>query len=253
MGKNFTKDQKVICLLLLLSFLLGVISIYFNKIGGVQVGHGTAIYTAVALVPLTFLYLRKFFDVLDAVLLASIGGLGVGCGVGFFGLWIVTENSSRIPLAIKWLVIGTLCIVFFAKALKRLSPEETEKQPEVDYSSMTAIERLKHGERLLSDSQSLEVPRNMGWNPLGIVFIASGLTIVAVMFVQAENTSDRWIAVGTVAVAGAIGIPLMVILRRRTTVKLNKLADEVEELRVGLLADFRAKISELERPGEETT
>jgi hypothetical protein len=99
MGKNFTKEQNTVCVLLFLSFVLGIIAIYFNKVDGIIVGGRTAVYIAIALVPATLIYLRDIYRPLSAVLLANLSGLTIGSGIGFLGKWYVLQNPSKFWLA----------------------------------------------------------------------------------------------------------------------------------------------------------
>jgi uncharacterized membrane protein YqjE len=245
-GKNFNREQNTVCILLLISFVLGVTSIYFKKLGGIPIGKN-AIYVGIAFVPLTFLYLRKFFDVLNAVALASVSGLTFGAGVGFVGLWYVFENPSRMWLGPKWLFIGgifTACFLVALKALKTELPKEAISEEVIQ--NMTDLERLKHLEKSFSNEETFAPIKMSHYVPLGLVFVGIGFGLSILAIANAESLKERLIMIGILVVIVPLGAWFVIWRRRKTCGEFNAILADINEHRQEVLTKVRAEIHQLE-------
>lgn len=247
MGRDFTKEQKTVCALLLASFILGVFAIYFNRIGQVQVGGKNAIYCAIALMPLTLLYVRKTWsETIASVLTASLAGITLGGGFGFFGLGFGLSAPRYLHLGVKWTLIGiaiTISFVFAFRILQRIQSERKKKEEED-----ARFERLSDMEKLISLEESLskpleEIPKSSNKLVIGTTFMLVGLLGIVREIAITESVQERWIMVGTLVFFLAIMILFIICMRRFTWTKLNAMAKEVEELRIEALRNVRQEIA----------
>lgn len=246
MGKNFNKEQNTVCLLLFVSFLAGVIGIYFNKVGGIRVGR-YAIFAAIALVPITFLYLKKFFEVLNAVTLASLAGLTFGAGIGFIGLWYIYDNPSRMWFGPKWLLIGGVAMAAFVSALKKLKFDPPKPGSSDDeFENLSPLDRLKHLEKSFSDEETFAPITKAPYDPLGLAFCGIGLLMAVPAIASAESTQERLIMIGILAAIVPLGIWFAKFMRKRTIHQYNAIIADINVHRKQVLTKVRADIKERE-------
>ena len=248
MGGDFSKEQKTVCVLLFASFILGIFGIYFNRVGGIKIGRYSTIFLAVALVPLTFLYLRKIYDVLDAVLTASLAGLLSGVGLGFVGLWIVTENVSRAIIGVKWLVIGLCAFCCFTVSLRKMGQENPpDGVQNEDFTGLSEMEQLVRIEQTMTEPfHDLEKNYSSSVSPFAILLMFAGVvSIIGTILVIPDRHEQLEMIVATIIML-AIAIPLVVIMRRQTRAKIKATIDEIESIRSKTAKEIRTRIEELE-------
>jgi hypothetical protein len=252
-GKNFNKERNTVCLLLLVSFVAGIIGVYFNKVGGVRFGR-YAIFAAIALVPVTFLYLRKLYEVLNAGLLASLGGLTFGAGVGLTGVWYVSENPSRMWLGPKWLLIGGILIAAFVYSVKSLHEAEPKEDlvPNEDFKILPQLEQLKQIEKLFVDDSAYQPLTKAPVDHLGLAFCGVGLVTMVSVIVSTESNKNRLIMIAILVAVIPICVWTVTKLRRRSLKKFDALLVEMDMNRQKALEEIRAEIAKLEAsPGDE--
>ncbi len=247
MGKNFNREQNTVCLLLFVSFVAGIICIYFNRVGGIRVG-SYAISTAICLVPLTFLYLKKVHDVLNAVLLASLGGLTFGAGVGLTGVWYVSENPSRMWLGPKWLLIGGILIAAFVYSVKSLQkdPPSDDLLATDEAKELSRLDQLKAIEKVLDDDSPYQPVKKALLNPAGLASFGIGLVMMVPVIVSTESRMSRLIMI--IILIGTIAFCVLIVsyLRERTFARVNANIVDIDSSRMLALAEIRAEIAKIE-------
>lgn len=245
-GRNFNRDQNTVCVLLFVSFVTGIVGVYFNRVGGIRVGR-YAIFTAIALVPVCFLYLRKFYEVLNAVLLASLSGMTIGGGIGMLGMWYITQNPNRMWLGPKWLVIGAVLTAAFVISVKKLKVEPVKLEIlDEELQSMTDLERLKHLEKSLSDDAVFQPISKAPLDPLGLAFSGVGLIMAVPAIASAESTQERLIMIGILVSIIPLGIWFVKYMRRRTFANYNAIIADINVHRQEVLTKVRSDIKERE-------
>ena len=264
MGKGFSKEQNIACVMLLTWFILGILTVLFFKFGTV-LDHGKTIPIGLVINGLVLWRLNRLISMLEISLIGSLVGLTLGAATMMFTTDVFFQHTSnRLMFSLKWVLVGAICSYFFAFRFKRLGddiqllgPLESTFQPEPlpeGFESWTEIEQLRFFEAQFSELFEPEVPKvkTVLTSSLGLVFLGSGIVMYLVPL-KSQHLALPLFVTGIFCAS----LPLIerfgrYLGERIIGEKHSAILAEVEESRQSLAQSLRDRIVALES-GSETS